>query len=216
MIPPHLPYAFWADEADPWTIYWLHFKGKLAKHFLPPQPGPIDILPGTYSRLQDRMKLFEEIVNCFAMGYIKEYMIYASMCLYKFLASFVYIEQFRHSAIPTQKEYPFIAKVIHYMNENIHQNLSLEALATYFKYSPSHFSALFRKETGVSPIHYYIRLKIQKACEYIELSDLRLSEIATRLGFEDAAYFSRIFTHVMGVSPSRYRSQEVARRKATY
>ena len=77
MIPPHLPYAFWADEADPWTIYWLHFKGKLAKHFLPPQPGPIDILPGTYSRLQDRMKLFEEIMNCFAMGYIKEYMIYA-------------------------------------------------------------------------------------------------------------------------------------------
>lgn len=139
MIPPHLPYAFWADEADPWTIYWLHFKGKLAKHFLPPQPGPIDILPGTYSRLQDRMKLFEEIMNCFAMGYIKEYMIYASMCLYKFLASFVYIEQFRHSAIPTQKEYPFIAKVIHYMNENIHQNLSLEALATYLNI-PLHIS----------------------------------------------------------------------------
>ena len=73
----------------------------------------------------------------------------------------------------------------------------------------------FRKETGVSPIHYYIRLKIQKACEYIELSDLKLSEIATRLGFEDASYFSRIFTHVMGISPSRYRTQEVARRKTT-
>ena len=130
------------------------------------------------------------------------------MCLHQFLASFIYIEQFRHSAIPTQKEYPFIAKVTHYMNENIHQNLTLEELATYFKYSPSHFSALFRKETGVSPIHYYIRLKIQKACEYIELSDLKLSEIATRLGFEDASYFSRIFTHVMGISPSRYRTQE--------
>ena len=149
------------------------------------------------------------------MGYIKEYMIYASMCLHQFLASFMYIEQFRHSAISTQKEYPFIAKVTHYMNENIHQNLTLEELATYFKYSPSHFSALFRKETGVSPIHYYIRLKIQKACEYIELSDLKLSEIATRLGFEDASYFSRIFTHVMGISPSRYRTQEVARRKTT-
>ena len=55
------------------------------------------------------------------------------MCLHQFLASFMYIEQFRHSAIPTQKEYPFIAKVTHYMKENIHQNLTLEELATYFK-----------------------------------------------------------------------------------
>ena len=215
LIPPHVPYAFGEDEDNPWTIYWLHFEGELAKCFLPQRSGPVEILPGDYSRLQYRLHLFEEILNCFAMGYIKEYMIYASMCLHQFLASFMYIEQFRHSAIPTQKEYPFIAKVTHYMNENIHQNLTLEELATYFKYSPSHFSALFRKETGVSPIHYYIRLKIQKACEYIELSDLKLSEIATRLGFEDASYFSRIFTHVMGISPSRYRTQEVARRKTT-
>lgn len=209
LIPPHMPYAFGADETDPWTIYWLHFEGTLANHFLPSRPDPQTILPGEHSRLQDRLQLFEEILNCFTMGYIKEYMVYASMCLYRFLASFIYLEQFRHSVIQTQKEYPFIARVTHYMNENIHQNLTLEDLAAYFKYSPSHFSALFRKETGVSPIHYYIRLKIQRACAYIELSDLKLNEIATRLGFEDAAYFSRTFTHIMGISPSRYRMQEV-------
>ena len=64
-------------------------------------------------------------------------MIYSSMCLYNFLASFIYLEQFRHIMIPSQKEYPFTARVIHYMRENIQQNLTLKELASYFKYSPS-------------------------------------------------------------------------------
>ena len=64
-------------------------------------------------------------------------------------------------------------------------------------------------ETGASPMNYFIRLKIQKACEYIELTNMKLNEIATHLGFEDAAYFSRTFTKVMGCSPSVYRKKEM-------
>lgn len=208
IIPTGIPYSFGADEEDPWTIYWLHFQGKLLNQFLPPHPLPLSILPNEYSRLQDRLQLFEEIYSSFSMGYIKEYMIYSSMCLYMFMASFVYLEQFRHIMIPTQKEYPFTSRVTHYMRENLQQNLSLGELAAYFKFSPSHFSMMFQKETGVSPMNYFIRLKIQKACEYIELTNLKLNDIATKLGFEDAAYFSRIFTKIMGISPSAYRKKE--------
>ena len=119
-----------------------------------------------------------------------------------------YVEQFRHSMIPSQQEFPFIARVVHYMRENVRHNLTLKELSAYFKYSPSHFSALFQKETGVSPMNYFTRLKIQKACEYIELTSMRLTEIATLLGFENAAYFSRTFTKVMGCPPSVYREKE--------
>ena len=172
IIPANEPYAFGADEKDPWTIYWLHFRGKMSASFYPQHPNPVSILPGEYSRLQDRTQLFEEIYSCFSMGY------------------------------------PFSSRVIHYMQENIDHNLTLEQLAAYFKYSPSHFSMLFQKETGSSPINYFIRLKIQKACQYIELTNLKLNEIALRLGFEEPAYFSRLFTKVMGISPSAYRAKE--------
>ncbi len=208
LIPQDVPYSFGADEKDPWTIYWLHFRGTVSSRFLPSHPLPVSILPGENSRLQDRISLFEEIYNCYSMGYIKEYMIYTSMCLYQFLASFVWLEQYRHIKIPHHKEYPFSSRVIHYMQENIETNLSLKQLAGYFKYSPSHFSMLFQKETGFSPINYFIRLKIQKACQYIELTHLKLNEISTRLGFDEPAYFSRIFTKIMGMSPSAYREKE--------
>jgi len=209
ILPAGVPHAYASNKSSPWTIYWLHFQGKLCDQFLPSHPVPVTISPNEYSRLQDRLRLFEEIYSSFSMGYIKEYMIYSSMCLYNFLASFIYLEQFRHIMIPSQKEYPFTARVIHYMRENIQQNLTLKELASYFKYSPSHFSALFFGETGVSPMNYFIRLKIQKACEYIELTNMKLNEIATHLGFEDAAYFSRTFTKVMGCSPSVYRKKEM-------
>ena len=95
-------------------------------------------------------------------------------------------------------------RVIYYLQEHVETNLTLKDLAEYFKYSESHFSTLFQKETGTSPINYFTRLKIQKACQY--------NEIAMRLGFEEQAYFSRVFTKVMGISPSSYRKKEADNR----
>lgn len=100
-------------------------------------------------------------------------------------------------------------QVIHYMQENIGTQLSLSDFAKNFKYSNSHFSALFLKETGVSPINYYLHLKMQKACQYLELTNMKLFEIATKTGFNEPAYFSRIFTKIIGMSPSEYRRREV-------
>jgi AraC-like DNA-binding protein len=211
LLPCNKPYSFGADEKDPWTIYWVHFKGKLASSFMPSSPMSGSIIPGEYSRMQDRISLFEEIYRCFSMGYTKEYMTYSSMCLYMFLSSFVYLEQFRSLRSTMHQEFSFSSKVIHYMQESIETSLTLDQIAKYFRYSPSHFSMLFHKETGVSPINYFIRLKVQKACQYIELTNMKIHEISFRLGFEEPAYFSRIFSKIMGISPSAYREKESER-----
>lgn len=211
VLPRNQAYAFGADANDPWSIYWLHFDGQLAEQFQTPTAQPVSILPGLQSRLQDRLDLFEEIYSNFSMAYIKEYMIQASMCLFPFLSSFIYVEQFRHYKLLQVQELTFSMRVISYMQENIGSNLSLEQLARNFNYSSSHFSALFQKETGVSPINYYIQLKIQRACQYIELTNLKLFEIAEKVGFDEPAYFTRIFTKVMGLSPSEYRAKEVSK-----
>lgn len=209
-IPPHVPYSFEADIDEPWTIYWLHFSGKLVHSIFTVHISPGIILSDEHSRQQVRIELFEEIYNSFSMGYIKEYFAYSAMYLYSFLSTFIFQEQFRDIGVPRHKPLSFSMRVIYYLQENIDRNLTLQDLARYFKYSESHFSALFLKETGTSPINYFIRLKIQKACQYIELTDMKLNEIALRLGFEEQAYFSRVFTKVMGVSPTTYRRKEVS------
>ncbi len=212
LIPSDTPYAFGADETDPWTIYWLHFKGHTSRQFLPASPNPREITPGEHSRLQDRLQLFEEIYHAFSQAHHREYMLYASLCLYQFLGSFICLEPYRSIlAANAGQDTTFSEKVIRYMHENVQHRLTLEQLASYFKYSPSHFSTLFQRETGVSPINYFLRLKIQKACRYLEMTNLKLNEIAPLLGFDEPAYFSRSFSKIMGVSPSHYRRKEIGR-----
>ncbi|MGN0057161.1 MAG: AraC family transcriptional regulator [Phocaeicola plebeius] len=210
LLPPDTPYRFWADDNRPWSIYWVHFEGTLAKDFLQYPVMPRAILPNNKSRLQDRLQLFEAIYDSFSMAFTREYMIHASMCLYAFLSSFLHVEAYRHCKLPDHADESFGAKVVHYMQENISSNLTLEDLAHNFRYSPSHFSALFQKETGYSPINYYIQLKIRKACEYMETSPLKLYEIAEKVGFDEPSYFTRIFTKIIGMSPSEYRRRETA------
>lgn len=70
------------------------------------------------------------------------------MCLYTFLSTFIFQEQFRHIDLPTHKENSFSMRVIYYLQEHVETNLTLKDLAEYFKYSESHFSTLFQKETG--------------------------------------------------------------------
>lgn len=135
------------------------------------------------------------------------YQAYASMCLYHYLASFTMLEQYRHVAGPAAGGRSFISRVMHFMSENVHRPLTLEQLSAHFRYSPSRFSAIFRAETGMSPMSCFMRTKVQQACAYLELSDLKVNEISLRLGITDPAYFSRLFRRTMGMSPQAYRRE---------
>jgi len=205
ILPAGLPYSFGSDNSDPWTIYWVHFCGRLASRFADGSPVHGAIEPADNSRIGERLKLFEELYDAFSQAMVPGYQAYASMCLYHYLASFTMLEQYRHVAGPAESGRPFISRVIHFMNENVHRPLTLEQLAGHFRYSPSRFSALFRDETGMSPMSFFLRTKVQHACAYLELSDLKINEISLRLGISDPAYFSRLFRRTMGMSPQAYR-----------
>jgi AraC-like DNA-binding protein len=81
----------------------------------------------------------------------------------------------------------------------------LSEIAESVNVSVSHYSFLFRQKTGFAPMEYFNQLKIQKACQYLLFTDLRIKEIAQQLGIDDPYYFSRMFTRLMGLSPKEYR-----------
>lgn len=207
ILPAGMPYSFGSDNSDPWTIYWVHFCGTLATRFADSAPVRGAVEPADNSRISERLKLFEELYDAFSQAMVPGYQAYASMCLGHYLASFTMLEQYRHVAGPAGGERPFISRVMHFMGENVHRQLSLEELSAHFHYSPSRFSAIFRAETGMSPMSCFLRTKVQQACAYLELSDLKINEISLRLGITDPAYFSRLFHRTMGMSPQAYRKE---------
>lgn len=205
LIPAGEAHNYSASEDDSWTIYWIHFKGeitpKIADTILQKHNGH----RGTVEFHPKRIHLFEDMYACLERGYGNDNLCYANMCLYHFLSSFMYDDKFNLSE-KTSGADP-VESSISFMQQNISELLSLEEIARSVNFSASHYSAIFRKKTGFAPIEYFNHLKIQRACQYLHFTDLRVKEIADKLGIEDPYYFSRLFTKLMGVSPNSYRTK---------
>ena len=94
-----------------------------------------------------------------------------------YLVKLRYINQYLNAG-PNQVEDERIVDVaIHYMKENMEKHLSLEEISTQIGYSPSHFSMLFKKQTGHSPLTYFNLLKIQQACLLLDTTDMKINQI---------------------------------------
>lgn len=96
------------------------------------------------------------------------------------------------------------------MIENVENKLSLSEITEHIGYSTSHFSMIFRKRTGYSPTAYFNQIKIQKACQLLDFTDMKVNQICYKIGIEDCYYFSRLFTKIMGISPREYKKAKRA------
>lgn len=98
-----------------------------------------------------------------------------------------------------------IERCIAYMESNLNKPLRVSTLSALLGVSPSHFFFLFKRITGRSPIDFFIRMRVRRACEFLERTTLSVKEIAVSLGYEDQFYFSRVFKSVIGLAPRNYR-----------
>jgi AraC-like DNA-binding protein len=205
IIPAHDAHAYQADKYDPWSIYWLHFCGENVPMFTSIIGRPVCVEESDKSRYGDRFMLFEEMYQNLEMGYSPENLEYVSFCLMHFLASVKYVNQYRE--IKKAKESDVIQRSILFMKEHLENNITLDDIAQYAGYSTSHFGAIFSQKTSFAPMVYYHQLKIQRACSYLQFSDLKIKEIAFRLGYYDPFHFSKTFRLEMEITPREYRKR---------
>ena len=118
------------------------------------------------------------------------------------------ISQGKPESEKTGKEI-FLDSIEDYLNNHINEVLSMEMVCAYFGISQTYFSRLFRTYKKTSFKEYFMKMKIEKAKEVMRVQpDLRLWEIAKMVGYEDAAYFSRVFKNITGELPSDFQRKE--------
>ena len=206
IITANTPHKYGANNQNPWSIYWIHFTGNKSELFINHPNKKVEIDLSASSRFTDRILLFEEIYNNLEMGYSKENLEYANICLWHMLGSLRYLSQFRK--IKEINSADRVAKSISYMRTHLNEKLTLGVLAAQVNLSVSQYCSLFKKKTSRSPLDYVTHLKIQKACSLLDFSDLKIKDVAAKLGYADAFYFSRLFSKTMGKSPKAYRNQK--------
>lgn len=95
---------------------------------------------------------------------------------------------------------------LNYIKENFESStLCLSDIAHYANISPAYLSSLFKKACGSSISDTIATLRIERACYYLNSTNMSLKEISTRCGYANQYYFSNSFKKRMGCSPSSFR-----------
>lgn len=97
-----------------------------------------------------------------------------------------------------------VQRSMKYLQQHYYKPLTREELAKAAGLSPWHYSRKFRAMTGKPPLEYLNRYRMYRAQERLLQTGTRAQDIARQVGFEDAAYFSRRFKQLEGVSPREY------------
>jgi AraC-like DNA-binding protein len=208
VIPRGTRHTYWAADDDPWSIYWVHFLGDDAAYYVERIPRRGKSVPVAGDAQKEAVRLFRYCLDALYEGYSQKMLIYAAQSVQHILSLLLY----RNNAMPSEQRKKAwrsnLESILEYMQRHLSEPLRLDDFAAEAGLSASHFSELFRSQTGQSPMAYFIHLRVRFACRLLDLSDKPVKVVAIETGYKDPYYFSRVFKKVMGLSPEKYREIE--------
>lgn len=203
IIPKNIPHRYFSSLKNPWSIYWMHFSGVNSRMIY--ERSLVDGLHEVHSIPfeQNRIDIFNQIYTMLEESFGTKEMEIMNFRLLYFVTSLIYYKEIN----PSVYNRDAVSNSISFMKDNLDKKLTVNQLADQQKISLSHYLRIFKQKTGISPIAYYNQLKIQQSCQYLYFTDKSIKEICTVLGIDDQYYFSRLFSKLIGTSPSEYRKK---------
>ena len=102
-----------------------------------------------------------------------------------------------------------LEKAVEFVKKNYRTRITLKEIAGQIGLTPLYFCALFKKVYGVTLFEYIIHLRLGEACNLLKKTDLTISEIGCRVGYQDSLFFSRIFKRYIGIPPKEYKKKNI-------
>ena len=205
--PPNTHHGYTADATQPWTIYWIHLSGSMLPAYEKllglVDDGPVrhigihDAIIAEFTRLIIRHPLTKNSADWFCIQS-------------NAIAILGRIAELPRNIADITAAYGPIQKSIALMNASLDQSFDLMRFAAEAGCGRRHFIRQFRRVTGLPPGEWFTRQKMQRACGLLTLPNIRINEVASRLGYTDALYFSRVFKRSMGVAPESYRLSQTS------
>lgn len=205
------PHAHYPDELNPWELLWLRFDS----HDLPQLCSLLFIhkVPVFHKLNPGKIKfVFKRI-----LGLMKQRPPHMEALLHAEMANL--LAQLYRARLHRESEEakfarnlsPQFNRTFAQMKQDFQKPWRVADLARMACMSEPHFFRCFKRSTGSSPVDWLRRERINQAKRYLIETDDSVSEIANRVGYADAAYFSRDFKHMAGHSPAQYRREERGR-----
>lgn len=195
-------YTFFPDEKS--ISYYVHFTGENADNILK-ELGICKRRVLSIGISSTISSLFDKLITEFQLKRVF-YEYYCQGILFNIMAAIArktsdQTNDIRHETNTRMNE---IRKLMH---SHFDITKSIDEYAKLCNLSESRFSHIFKEEFGVSPKHYMIKVKIQKAKDLIKDTDLSIFQVAQMVGIDNQNYFSRLFKKHTGLSPNQYRNR---------
>lgn len=91
-----------------------------------------------------------------------------------------------------------------YVEEHFNEEINLDSLAHLFSFHPNYLGKLFKEETGENFVDYLTQYRMDIAKELLKDIRLNVYQVAKKVGYDDAKYFSKVFKKVVGLTPKDY------------
>ncbi|MDO4977648.1 MAG: AraC family transcriptional regulator [Eubacteriales bacterium] len=109
--------------------------------------------------------------------------------------------------IPENEELSSIKRMLDFIQNHYMEKISLQEICDAGGYGKTKGSAVFRKYLNTSPMEHLKMHRVIKSCQFLEETNLSVTEIATRCGFSDGSYYGKIFRSLTKMSPLDYRKK---------
>lgn len=100
-----------------------------------------------------------------------------------------------------------LEKAIDFVENNYMTFFKIQDLASKCGMSETHFRRLFLEKMNMTPVEYVNFIRVKKACEIIDKTDICMEDVASRVGFETPSTFNRNFKKIVGTSPYKYKKR---------
>ena len=191
-----------ADNENPYEVYWIMFRGIAATDILKKCDLAKHNSVFQFSKNKQcaeilRKVLFEATpMNELEESYIMQAAFYQIIALHMSEKNELSVD----ITVPQ--------KVRSFIEINYHQQIKIEDIAKENNYTRNHLYKLFKKEYGISPQEYLLKLRIENAKLLLRdnTKSISVSDVAHAVGFTDCLYFSRLFRKRTGISPTEFKN----------
>lgn len=204
ILPPNKRHIYFADHDQPWDIYWVHFRGSLARQYDCVNDNVRFFLKLPAEEINSFMRNFWLMIRAFLAGSSRRQAVYCSQLLGVLLSELSY--NFNNYIASTTGD-SYVNDAINYIYHHLDEPISINDIANELKISRSYLTRLFKESKSMGINQYVIKAKMQQASLYLQYTNLLLNQISRKVGYSDYYYFSKVFKKEIHCSPREFRQK---------
>ena len=205
MIFPNQITTYISDHDLPWEYVWIEFDGLRVKEALQIAGLSLDnpVYHARFKNLREDMQ--NEMLYLANHGNSTPFHLIGHLYLFfDFMLRSITPE---HTTNGKKLSNYYIREAITYIEQNFHNDISVEDIASVCGLNRSYFGKIFRESIGKTPQEFLLTYRMIKATELLKLTNLSIEDIGKAVGYENPFHFSRAFKNIYNVSPRTWRNE---------